>query len=1003
MCIGKGRLNELEGSSVYPDTEKGAEMLELKNIKKSYLSGLNKVHALDGVSVNFRDNEFVAILGPSGSGKTTLLNIIGGLDRYDSGDLVINSRSTKEYGDKDWDGYRNHSVGFVFQNYNLIPHQTVLANVELALTLSGVSKKDRRRKAKSVLRKVGLSDQLHKKPNQLSGGQMQRVAIARALVNDPDILLADEPTGALDSKTSVQIMELIREISKDRLVIMVTHNPKIAKEFASRIIRIKDGIIRKDSDPFEPEMYEGYVRPKKIKKAAKKDNAPRASMSLSTALSLSFNNLLTKKGRTLITSFAGSIGIIGIALILSLSNGMQTYIDSIERGALASYPITIESESFDLTQILSSASSSFNQNIAAHGKDKIYKRPMLQNSVNDFEMKMQQNDLRKFKEFIELNTETFAPLCSDIKYGYDVDLQIFKSDTTGGVSRVRPNDSLDALGLTTKTDVWEEIIGDSKMLNSQYEILAGRWPENYNELVLFLDDNNEIDDVTLYALGLADASELEQNAQTATEEQSDEPIELESYDYDEFLDLSFKILPPTAYYQKANGKWNDMSKNEAFMKKAVDSAQEIKIVAIARPRITAQSTASAGAVGYMSGLTDYVMKADNDSEIVKAQKANPKVDVFTGLKFKNSSGSASASPTASLVSMPSVEFAAKVNPTPGITYVENSFGEYEVMTEDEIYAYIDENYKGEEKDFMNEFVGLILKDILTAADKQKLTSYMDKILEGSDMDSETFIKYLKIMSKDMKLQLVSAVIISAQSQQSIKIPEKDKLQSGNSSSSASKPEKEKEKFSSSTYEENLSILGAADIGTPSSISIYPKDLEAKESLTDIIDKYNAKYLKDGKEENTISYTDYVNLVMSSVTQVIDIVTYALIAFVAISLIVSSIMIGIITYISVLERTKEIGILRSIGASKKDISRVFNSETIIVGLTSGVIGVLMTVLLNIPINLIVKALAGIPKLASLPLMGAVALVVISVVLTLVAGFIPARVAAKRDPVVALRSE
>ena len=509
--------------------------------------------------------------------------------------------------------------------------------------------------------------------------------------------------------------------------------------------------------------------------------------------------------------------------------------------------------------------------------------------------------------------------------------------------------------------------------------------------------------MTLYALGLADVNELEQKAQTAQEEESDEPIELESYDYEEFLDLSFKILPPTAYYQKSGGKWNDMSKNEAFMKKAVDSAQEIKIVAIARPRITAQSTASAGAVGYMSGLTDYVMKAANDSEIVKAQKANPKVDVFTGLKFKNTSAGASVSPTASLVSMPSVEFAAKVNPTPGITYVENSFGEYEVMTEDEIYAYIEENYKGEEKDFMNEFVSLILKDILTASDKQKLTTYMDKILEGSDMDSETFIKYLKIMSKDMKLQLVSAVIISAQSQQSIKIPEKDKLQNGGSSSSSSKPEKEKEKFSSSTYEENLGILGAADIGNPSTISIYPKDLQAKESLTNIIDKYNAKYLKDGKEEYTISYTDYVNLVMSSVTQVIDMVTYALIAFVAISLIVSSIMIGIITYISVLERTKEIGILRSIGASKKDISRVFNSETIIVGLTSGVIGVLMTVLLNIPINLIVKALAGIPKLASLPFFGAVALVVISVVLTLVAGFIPARVAAKRDPVVALRSE
>ena len=997
MCISNGNSRIIKGNF----TEKGAEMLELRNVKKTYLSGVNKVHALDGVSVNFRDNEFVAILGPSGSGKTTLLNIIGGLDRYDAGDLIINSRSTKEYGDKDWDGYRNHSVGFVFQNYNLIPHQNVLANVELALTLSGVSKQERRRKAKSVLRKVGLADQLHKKPNQLSGGQMQRVAIARALVNDPDILLADEPTGALDSKTSVQIMELIREISRDRLVIMVTHNPKIAKEYASRIIRIKDGKIRKDSDPFEPELQEGYVRPRKIKKTSKKDNAPRASMSLSTALSLSFNNLLTKKGRTLITSFAGSIGIIGIALILSLSNGMQAYIDSIERGALSSYPITIEKENFDLTQILSSAGSS-NYNIAEHGTDKIYKRPMLQNSVSDFEVKMQQNDLGRFKDFLELNSSVFDPLCSDIKYGYDIDLQIFKSDTTSGVSRLRPNDSLEALGLTTKTDIWEEIIGDAQLLSSEYEILAGHWPENYNELVLFLDNNNEIDDVTLYALGLADINELEQTAQPESGENSDELIELESYDYEEFLDLSFKILPPTAYYQKADGKWKDMSENEAFMKKAVNAAQEIKIVAIARPKITAQSTASAGAVGYMSGLTEYVMDAANNSEIVKAQKANPNVDVFTGLKFKSKSSGASASPTASLVSMPSVEFAAKVKPMPEVTYVENTFGEYEVMSEDEVYAYIDENYTGEEKEFMSEFVSLILKDILTASDKKKLASYLDEVLEGSDMNSDTFIKYLKVMSKDMKLQLVSAVIISAHNQQSITIPDKGELQSGNSSSS-SKPEKEKEKFSSSTFEENLSLLGAVDSGTPSSISLYPKDLESKESLTKLIDRYNSKHLKDGNEENTISYTDYVNLVMSSVTQVIDLVTYALIAFVAISLVVSSIMIGIITYISVLERTKEIGILRSIGASKKDISRVFNSETIIVGLTSGVIGVLMTVLLNIPINLIVKSAAGIPKLANLPLLGAVALVGISVVLTLVAGFIPARVAAKRDPVIALRSE
>lgn len=973
-------------------------MLELRNVKKTYLSGLNKVNALDEVNINFRDNEFVAILGPSGSGKTTLLNIIGGLDRYDSGDLIINSRSTKEYRDRDWDGYRNHSVGFVFQNYNLIPHQSVLSNVELALTLSGVSKKERRKRAKAVLKRVGLADQIHKKPNQMSGGQMQRVAIARALVNDPDILLADEPTGALDSKTSVQIMELIQEISKDRLVIMVTHNPKLAKEYASRIIRIKDGKIRKDSDPFEIEGEQTpYVQPKKAKKKTDgKAKKPKASMSLGTALSLSFNNLLTKKGRTLLTSFAGSIGIIGIALILSLSSGMQAYINSIERDALASYPITIETENFDLTQILGNVSES-NMKVAEHDKDKVYKRPMLQNSVANLEFEMRHNDLGKFKNFLELNSEVFDPLCTDVKYGYDIDLQVFKSDTTNGVTRLRPNDALEELGLTANTDVWKEIVGDSQLLDTQYEVLAGRWPGNYNELVLFLDEDNEIDDVTLYALGLADVSELE----AAPEENSDEITELEGYDYEEFLNLSFKILPSTAYYQKNDGVWVDMSENAEFMKKAVDSAQELKIVAIARPKPNAQSTVSAGTVGYTSGLTEYVMNLSNSSEIVKEQKAAPDVDIFNGLRFEGAAEETAAEPTASRVEMPAVEFAAKVNPTPDVSFVEKPAADIEVMTQDEIYAYIDESFEGEEKEEMKEFVGLMLKDIRTASDRKKLIAYLDKLLEGSDTDSSTVYSYLQMMSKDMKLQLLSAIIIAVDNEEKIDIPTKEELQE--SGKPAAEPEPEKEKFSSSSLEENLALLGAVDPDTPSSISIYPNNFESKERLTELIEDYNLKQLEDGHEENTISYTDYVNLIMSSVTQVIDIVTYALIAFVAISLVVSSLMIGIITYISVLERTKEIGILRSIGASKKDISRVFNSETIIVGLTSGIIGVLMTMLLNIPINLIVKSLTNIPNLSSLPLAGAVLLVGISVVLTLVAGFIPARVAAKRDPVVALRSE
>ncbi len=985
-------------------------MLQLRNIKKSYLSGLNKVNALDGVSIAFRDNEFVAVLGPSGSGKTTLLNIIGGLDRYDSGDLVINSRSTKEYSDKDWDGYRNHSIGFVFQNYNLIPHQSVLSNVELALTLSGVSKAERRRRAKEVLKKVGLGDQLHKKPNQMSGGQMQRVAIARALVNDPDILLADEPTGALDSKTSVQIMELIKEISKDRLVIMVTHNPKLAKEYASRIIRIKDGEIRKDSDPFEPEIQQEQLSCAKPKKHSKKQKAPKSSMNFATALSLSFNNLLTKKGRTLLTSFAGSIGIIGIALILSLSNGMQAYIDSIERDSLASYPLTIEKESFDLTQILGNISDSKN-NYAEHGTDKVYKRPMLENSVADLELKAQQNDLGRFKSFIELNADTFAPLCTDIKYGYDVDLQIFKADSSNGVTRVRPNDALESLGLTSNTDVWEELVGDVQLLDTQYDVLAGRWPQNSNELVLFLDENNEINDLTLYALGLADVSELE-TEKPATDE-TEQLVELEGYDYEEFINLKFKLVPATAYYQKNGKVWVDKSGDEAYMKKIVDAADELTVVAVAKPKPSAQSTVSGGTIGYLSGLTARAISLAENSEIVKQQKENPNVDVFTGLRFYETAQGVSAAPTASKVTLPTVQFAAKKGDMPAVTATApTASDELVVMSQSEIYAYIDEHFEGEDKEKMREFVRLMLKDVRTASDRQKLIAYLDEMLEGSDTDSATVYSYLQMMSKDMKLQLLSAIIMAVESNQTVDIPTKEELensvQQGSNSSQGStvkppKPEPEKEKFSYSSYEENLYTLGWADPANPSSIEIYPAAFEAKEQIVKIIEQYNSKQIEDGKEENTITYNDYVSFIMGSVTQVIDIVTYALVAFVAISLVVSSIMIGIITYISVLERTKEIGILRSIGASKKDISRVFNSETIIVGLTSGIIGILVTLLLLLPINAIINSLVGIQGLAVLPLYGGIALIAISVVLTLVAGFIPARVAAKKDPVKALRSE
>ena len=980
-------------------------MLELRNISKTYLSGINKVQALDNVSVNFRDNEFVAILGQSGSGKTTLLNIIGGLDRYDGGELLINSRSTKQYTDKDWDGYRNHSVGFVFQNYNLIPHQTVLANVELALTLSGVSKAERRKRAKKVLRKVGLSDQLYKKPNQMSGGQMQRVAIARALVNDPDILLADEPTGALDSKTSVQIMELIRDISKDRLVIMVTHNPKLAKEYANRLVLIKDGKIRKDTNPYNPEAVQQAqpVEPKKEKKLKKKDEKPRASMSFATALSLSFNNLLTKKGRTVLTSFAGSIGIIGIALILALSNGMQAFISSIEQDTLASYPLIIEKESFDISQLLGSMTEN-KVNAAEHGNDKIYKLPSLQGSVGNAAMQTRLNDLSQFKNFLQLNEEIYT-LCTDIKYGYDVDFRVYKADTTGGVKQVRPNPDLEELG-GMDSKIWEELIGNETLLGTQYDILAGAWPENHSELVLFVDENNEISDLTFYALGLADVSELEKAPEEPTTDENGKevPVELEGYEYTEFLGLTFKVIPSALSYGKEGNKWVDKSEDSKYMKSVVDKAQELKIVGIARPKETTQSAVDGGTIGYMSSLTEYILKATDEAPVVKAQKKDTKTDVFTGLPFATEKDKKSATAT-SVVSMPAVEFAAKTTALPEATPVTN---DVPVMTEDEIYDFIDKNFEGDDKEKMNEFVRLMLKDIRTVSDRKKLMTMLDEVLAGSDADSATVYNYIQMMSKDMKLQLLSAIITAVESGGEIDVPTeneiKDTVDKGNQNSQKpQKPEKEEPQFSDSTYEENLEVLGVSDLDSPSTITIYPLNFEAKARVTEIIDEYNKKQTDEGKEENVISYTDYVSLIMSSVTQVIDLVTYALVAFVAISLVVSSIMIGIITYISVLERTKEIGILRSIGASKRDISRVFNCETIIVGLVSGVMGILLSLLLILPINAIINSVANIPNLAQLPLYGSIALIVISVVLTVIAGLIPAKVAAKKDPVIALRSE
>ena len=868
-------------------------MLQLKNITKNYLSGDNEVNALKGINLEFRESEFVSILGQSGSGKTTLLNIIGGLDRYTSGDLVINGKTTKEFKDKDWDTYRNHSVGFVFQSYNLIPHQTVLSNVELALTISGVSKEERKRRAKEALEKVGLGDQLNKKPNQMSGGQMQRVAIARALVNDPDILLADEPTGALDSQTSEQVMEILKEISKDRLIIMVTHNPNLAEKYSSRIIRLLDGNITDDTNPY-------HASEKDIEKAKnKKEKSGKASMKFGTAVRLSLNNLMTKKGRTFLTAFAGSIGIIGIALILSLSHGMQSYIDRVEEDTLSSYPITIQESTIDMSSMMESMMGSDEE--VEHEDGKIYSREIVNEILETVSTKVQTNNLEAFKTFLESGESDIKNYTNSIQYGYDLDLNIYNQDENGDIQQVNPSIVFNELGFgqmieaqqesssmfsggttLTSTDVWTELLDNQELLESQYDVLAGRWPTNYNEVVLIVDENNEISDYTLYSLGIKDISELsEAMDKIKNGEELETSSETESYSYDDILNYKFKVLLNTDYYKKVGNAWQDMSDDTEYMKQIVQNAEEISIVGIIKPNGETVTSSGAGLVGYNKDLKEYVINKINETEIVKEQKANPNVNVFTGIEFAEGSN--------------------------------NSF------------------------------------DFSQLSDEQKA--------------------YIATLSQEELAELMQTYSSNA----------------------------------NATYDSNLTKLGVVDLNKPSTINLYPKDFDSKDMITNIISDYNDKQTQEGKEENVINYTDLVGIMMSSVSTIIDVISYALIAFVGISLVVSSIMIGIITYISVLERTKEIGILRSIGASKKDVSRVFNAETLIVGLVAGLLGIGVTLLLNIPINIIINMLVGITGIAKLPVGGAIILVVISVVLTMVAGLIPARFAAKRDPVEALRSE
>ncbi|MBE6147697.1 MAG: ATP-binding cassette domain-containing protein [Firmicutes bacterium] len=867
-------------------------MLEIKNITKIYKTLDLEQKALDNVSIQFRENEFVSILGQSGSGKTTLLNIIGGLDHYTTGDLIINGISTKKYKDRDWDTYRNHSIGFVFQSYNLIPHQTALSNVELALTLSGVSKDERRKRAVEVLRKVGLESHMNKKPNQMSGGQMQRIAIARALINDPDILLADEPTGALDSETSIQIMELLKEIAKEKLVIMVTHNPEIANKYSTRIVKLLDGKIIDDSNPVIEELSVDNNKKEETKKKSNK----KTSMSFMTALSLSLNNLMTKKGRTILTAFAGSIGIIGIALILSLSSGVQNYINRVEEDTLSSYPLTIEEQTVDTANMITSLMT-YNEIEEDRDPNKIYSGNIMAELINSMASQIETNNLEEFKKYLEDDKNNFKEYTTAIKYSYNLELQLYKSDTSEGIVRVNPTTILNSFGIDgmdsmfgmsedfggssmgPSTNVFLELLDNKELLKEQYDVLAGTWPKAYNEVVLMVDKNNQVSDYALYALGLKDQKELKDTYKNILEGKEMES-EVVSYSYDEFLDLTFKLVLNTDYFEKQGDFWIDKSNDENYLKKIIDDAEEIKIVGIIRPNEESAITSTTGAVGYTSELTKYVIDKIQEATITKEQIENPEINVFTGIKFQNQ----------------------------------------------------DEKF-----------------------DMSSLTPEQQA--------------YLATLSKEELASLIAQYTENA----------------------------------GASYTDNLKTLGIMDINKPSTINIYPKDFESKEKIVALIDAYNSIAKNNNQEELVINYTDIVGVMMSSVSTIIDTISYVLIAFVAISLVVSSIMIGIITYISVLERTKEIGILRAIGASKKDISRVFNAETIIEGFVAGAMGIVVTLILNIPINIIIKNVVNISNISVLPVKGAIILVIISMVLTVIAGLFPAKMASKKDPVEALRTE
>lgn len=917
-------------------------MLVLKNIVKDYVTGDTTVRALKGIDINFRESEFVAILGPSGCGKTTMLNIIGGLDRYTSGDLSINGKSTKNFTDSDWDTYRNHSVGFIFQSYNLIQHQTVLANVELALTLSGVSKKERRQRAIEALKKVGLENHIHKKPSQMSGGQMQRVAIARALINDPDILLADEPTGALDTETSVQIMELLKEISKDKLIVMVTHNPDLANEYANRIIKCLDGEVVDDSNPFEPTEQDKKKEKERVENAKLKG---KKSMSLASAFNLSINNLRTKSARTFLTAFAGSIGIIGIALVIALSNGIQTYIDDIQEDMLLAYPMTVEKQTMDFDSLMTSftgLAADMEEGLSNQEEGKIYVNQSMMDMVNAFISEATSNNLDNFKKYIEDNQAEFDEVCNDIQYKYSTQLNIYRADTENGVVQVNPSSLMDSFAMddsmsstmssmssmSQSFSVWTELIGDETLMDAQYDVLAGRMPEKYNEVVLIVDGNNQINDLVVYALGLKDQAKFTSEIMSALASgDSLEKSDITEFSYDEILDMKFKLVLSADYYVKdgETGLWTDNRENGYFVKELVDNGEEISVVGVLKPDENNTLSMGTGSIGYMRELMDYAIEETARRDVVKEQLADTSKDVLTGLEFS--------------------------------TLTVNDFDLKDVDLSIINFNYLDYT------PFLSMVEGMDMSEV----------NLMDMgSMLGFDDMSELQKKLMEgFLTDEQVLALKQAYV--------------DTL------------------AANSSLEGTLESLGYSTFESPSSINFYPKSFQDKEKLNELVDYYNEQVASDGHKEAQIQVTDYIGMLMASITTIIDVVTYVLVAFVAISLVVSSIMIGIITYISVLERTKEIGILRSIGASKKDIARVFNAETAVVGLCAGVIGILSTLLLEIPINLILKYAAHIPAAASLPAVVAVVLVGVSVGLTLIAGLVPSRIAAKKDPVEALRTE